>query len=160
MISPYKKRGSAFERLGLQAQGLELLWVEASTPCRGHTGTSTLREESRETGLVASCLRFYSPQPTCRQHSKLIGVKAIKDIFTVFKRSTVLWTCREGKVFWEWLSVPLPETQSSSGRHWGQMGSWITDRKWTVYCIFGGLKRNIWDTLPYTDLGLIFGTSF
>lgn len=30
---------------------------------------------------------------------KINWSEAIKDIFTVFKRSTVLWTCREGKVF-------------------------------------------------------------
>lgn len=121
MISPYEKRGSAFERLSLQAQGLELLWVEASTPCRGHTGTSTLSEESRETGLVASCLRFYSPQPTCRQHSQLIGVKLSK-IFSQFSKA--LRSCGHAvkekcsKSDWVFPCLKLSQAQDGSGVKW------------------------------------------
>lgn len=58
----------------------------------------------------ASCLKFYSSHPTCRQHSKLIWVKTIQVIFTIFKRSVVL-----KEVLWV-IECPLPETQSSSGR--------------------------------------------
>lgn len=58
----------------------------------------------------ASCLKFYSSHPTCRQHSKLIWVKTIQVIFTILKRSAVL-----KEVLWV-IECPLPETQSCSGR--------------------------------------------
>lgn len=87
-------------------------------------------------------LLLYAPDfiPSIWMHPtlKLIWVKTIKVIFVTYERSTALLDGpRRKSSESDWLTLCLQPTQASV-RHWGQTGSWITDRKWTKW-IFGGL---------------------
>lgn len=77
----------------------------------------TMRKEGG-TGLVASCLQFYSSKLTCRQHSKLIWVKTIKVIFTISRNP---WSCGylvEEKRQWMLHSRKLSQAQWGGGVKW------------------------------------------